>query len=162
MQYLVVLQLLFLLALANGSPVVAKRIFGNYCSWPLDGNIKFVDGHPLFGPSKTVRGILVSIFVTSACASLLGLTLKLGLVVSTMAMAGDLFSSFLKRRLGLQPSSRAVGLDQIPESLFPLLACIQALSLTALDIIAGTAIFFIGEMVLSRALFRLHVRDRPY
>jgi hypothetical protein len=162
MQYLVVLQLLFLLALANGSPVVAKWIFGNYCSWPLDGNIKFVDGHPLFGPSKTVRGILVSIFVTSACASLLGLTLKLGLVVSTMAMAGDLFSSFLKRRLGLQPSSRAVGLDQIPESLFPLLACIQALSLTALDIIAGTAIFFIGEMVLSRALFRLHVRDRPY
>jgi Putative integral membrane protein DUF46. len=156
------LELLFLLALANGSPVVAKWIFGNYCSWPLDGNIKFVDGHPLFGPSKTVRGILVSIFVTSACASLLGLTLKLGLVVSTMAMAGDLFSSFLKRRLGLQPSSRAVGLDQIPESLFPLLACIQALSLTALDIIAGTAIFFIGEMVLSRALFRLHVRDRPY
>jgi CDP-archaeol synthase len=162
MQYLVVLQLLFLLALANGSPVVAKWIFGNYCSWPLDGNIKFVDGHPLFGPSKTVRGILVSIFVTSACASLLGLTLKLGLVVSTMAMAGDLFSSFLKRRLGLQPSSRAVGFDQIPESLFPLLACIQALSLTALDIIAGTAIFFVGEMVLSRALFRLHVRDRPY
>jgi hypothetical protein len=40
----------FLLALANGSPVVAKRIFGNYCSWPLDRNIKFVDGHPLFGP----------------------------------------------------------------------------------------------------------------
>jgi hypothetical protein len=162
MQYLVVLQFLFLLALANGSPVVAKRIFGNYCSWPLDGNIKFVDGHPLFGPSKTVRGILVSIFVTSACAPLLGLTLKLGLVVATMAMAGDLFSSFLKRRLGLQPSSRVVGLDQIPESLFPLLACSQAFSLTALDIIAGTAIFFVGEVVLSRALFRLHVRDQPY
>jgi hypothetical protein len=162
MQYLVVLQLVFLLALANGSPVVAKRIFGNYCSWPLDGNIKFVDGHPLFGPSKTVRGILVSIFVTSACAPLLGLTLQLGLVVATTAMAGDLFSSFLKRRLGLQPSSRAVGLDQIPESLLPLLACGQALSLTALDIIAGTAIFFVGEVVLSRALFRLHVRDRPY
>lgn len=162
MQYLVVLQLVFLLALANGSPVVAKRIFGNYCSWPLDGNIKFVDGHPLFGPSKTVRGILVSIFVTSACAPLLGLTLQLGLVVATTAMAGDLFSSFLKRRLGLQPSSRAVGLDQIPESLLPLLACGHALSLTALDIIAGTAIFFVGEVVLSRALFRLHVRDRPY
>jgi hypothetical protein len=162
MQYLVVLQLLFLLALANGSPVVAKRIFGNYCSWPLDRNIKFVDGHPLFGPSKTVRGILVSIFVTSACAPLLGLTLKLGLVVATMAMAGDLFSSFLKRRLDLQPSSREVGLDQIPESLFPLLACSQAFSLTALDIIAGTAIFFVGEVALSRALFRLHLRDRPY
>ena len=162
MQYLVVLQLLILLTLANGSPVVAKRIFGNFCSWPLDGNIKFVDGRPLFGPSKTVRGILVSIIVTSACAPLLGLTLKIGLVVATTAMAGDLFSSFLKRRLGLQPSSRAVGLDQIPKSLFPLLACRQVLSLTALDIVAGTAIFFVGEVVLSRVLFRLHVRDRPY
>ena len=108
MQYLAVLQLLILLALANGSPVVAKRIFGNNCAWPLDGNIRFVDGQPLFGASKTVRGILVSIFITSACAPLLGLTLKIGLVVATTAMAGDLLSSFLKRRLGLRPSSQAV------------------------------------------------------
>jgi CDP-2,3-bis-(O-geranylgeranyl)-sn-glycerol synthase len=66
MQYLAVLQLLILLALANGSPVVTKWIFGNHCSWPLDGDIKFVDGRPLFGASKTVRGILVSIITTSA------------------------------------------------------------------------------------------------
>lgn len=162
MQYLAVSQLLLLLALANGSPVVAKRIFGSYCSWPLDGNIKFVDGRPLFGTSKTVRGILVSIFITSACAPLLGLELKIGLAVATTAMAGDLLSSFVKRRLGLQPSSKAVGLDQIPESLFPLLACRQALSLTALDIVAGAVVFLIGEIMLSRVLFRLHVRDRPY
>lgn len=162
MQYLAVLQLLILLALANGSPVVAKRIFGNNFAQPVDGNIRFVDGQPLFGASKTVRGILVSIFITSACAPLLGLTLKIGLVVATTAMAGDLLSSFLKRRLGLQPSSQAVGLDQIPESLFPLLACRQALSLTVLDIVVGTAIFFLGEVLLSRVLFRLRVRDRPY
>ena len=162
MQYLAIFQLLILLTLANGSPVVAKKIFGNYCSWPLDGNIKFVDGSPLFGVSKTVRGILVSIFITSVCALLLGLTLKLGLVVATTAMAGDLLSSFLKRRLGLKPSSKAVGLDQIPESLFPLLACRSALSLAAVDIIVGTTIFFVGEVLLSRVLFRLHVRDRPY
>ena len=162
MQYLAVLQLLILLTLANGSPVVAKKIFGNYCSWPLDGNIKFVDGRPLFGTSKTVRGILVSIFITSASALLLGLTLKIGLVVATTAMAGDLFSSFLKRRFGLKPSSKAVGLDQIPESLFPLLACRSALSLAAIDIIVGTTIFFVGEVLLSWVLFRLHVRDRPY
>ena len=55
-----------------------------------------------------------------------------------------------------------MGLDQIPESLFPLLACRQVLSLTALDIIIATAIFFVGEIVLSRVLFKLHVRDRPY
>ena len=162
MQYVAVLQLLILLMLANGSPVVAKRIFGDFCSWPLDGNIKFVDGRPLFGASKTVRGIVVAIITTSAGATLLDLEFTLGLVVATTAMAGDLLSSFLKRRLGLPPSSRAVGLDQIPESLFPLLACRQALALTAVDIIVGTAIFFVGELLLSRVLFNLRVRDRPY
>jgi CDP-diglyceride synthetase len=162
MQYLAVLQLLILLALANGSPIVAKRIFGTNYAQPLDGNVKFLDGRPLFGASKTVRGILTSILITSACGPLIGLDLKIGFAVAAAAMAGDLFSSFLKRRLGLQPSSQAVGLDQIPESLFPLLACRQALSLTVTDIVVGTAIFFLGEVVLSRALFRLHVRDRPY
>ena len=162
MQYLTTLQLLILLTLANGSPVIAKWIFGKYCSWPLDGNIKFVDKRPLFGASKTVRGILVSIIVTSVCAPLLGLTLTIGFLVATTAMAGDLSSSFLKRRFDLPPSSKAVGLDQIPESLLPLLVCRQALALTILDIAVATAVFFIGETVLSRVLFRLHVRDRPY
>ena len=162
MQYLIVLQLLILLALANGSPIIAKWTFGNYCSWPLDENIKFIDGRPLFGTSKTIRGILVSIFITSACAQLIGFTLRIGLLVATTAMAGDLLSSFLKRRLGFQSSSQAMGLDQIPESLFPLLACQLPHSLTAVDILAGTAIFFVGEVLLSRVLFRLRVRDRPY
>jgi hypothetical protein len=75
---------------------------------------------------------------------------------------GDLLSSFLKRRLALAPSSQAIGLDQIPESLFPLLACRQELGLTAADIIMGVAIFFAGELSLSRVLCRLRFRDRPY
>ncbi len=162
MHYLAVLQLLILLMLANGSPVIARRLFGDLFAQPLDGNIKLFDGQPIFGASKTVRGILVAIFVTSTLAPLIGLSPTIGLMVATTAMAGDLLSSFLKRRLGLPPSSRAVGLDQIPESLFPLLACRQAISLTALDIAFGTAIFFVGELALSRLLFRLHVRDRPY
>jgi CDP-archaeol synthase len=61
--------------------------------------------------------------------------------VAATAMAGDLLSSFVKRRFGLAPSSKATGLDQIPEALFPLLACRSALSLTALDIAAGCVIF---------------------
>jgi CDP-2,3-bis-(O-geranylgeranyl)-sn-glycerol synthase len=77
-------------------------------------------------------------------------------------MAGDLFSSFVKRRLNLAASSRATGLDQIPESLFPLLVCRGALSLSLLDIAIGVAIFFAGEVMLSVLLYRAHIRDRPY
>src|SRR5262249_39676160 len=75
---------------------------------------------------------------------------------------GDLFSSFLKRRMGLPVSSRAVGLDQVPESLFPLLACRSALSLTGWDIAVAVLAFFFAEIVISRLLYRFRVRDRPY
>jgi CDP-2,3-bis-(O-geranylgeranyl)-sn-glycerol synthase len=162
MQYLSILQLLALITLANGSPVVAKRILGQRLAQPLDGNIKFVDGRPLFGASKTARGIVVSILVTSAGAPLMGLPLEIGLVVAITAMTGDLLSSFVKRRFGLAPSSKLVGLDQVPESLFPLLACREVFSLTVLDIASGTVLFVAGELLLSPLLFRLRIRDRPY
>jgi len=162
MHYMALAQLLVLLTLANGSPVITKRIFGEKYAVPIDGNARFVDGQPLLGPSKTIRGVVVSLLVTALGAILLGLQLWLGLLVASTAMAGDLLSSFLKRRLHLAPSSKATGLDQIPESLFPLLACRSVLSLTALDIAAGCAIFFAGEILLSRLFFWLRLRERPY
>ena len=162
MQYLLILQLLVLLTLANGTPIVAKKIFGPRFSFPLDAGTIFFDGRPLFGHSKTIRGIVGSILVTTASASLIGLDPAIGAIVAGAAMAGDLFSSFVKRRLNLPPSSQALGLDHVPESLFPMLACRDALSLTFADIALGVGIFFIGVLVLSRLLFRAHLRDEPY
>jgi hypothetical protein len=162
MQPFVILRLMVLLMLANGTPVLAKKLFGNRFSRPLDGGIRFIDGRPLLGASKTIRGVLLAILVTSAGALLIGVGLKIGTLVGGIAMAGDLFSSFLKRRIDLPPSSRAIGLDQVPESLFPLLACREALSLTALDIASTVAVFFVGELLLSRLLYRVHLRDQPY
>jgi hypothetical protein len=162
MQLLVVLQLLILLALANGTPVLAKKLLGSRLSCPLDGDARFLDGQPLLGRSKTIRGILLSVLATSAGASLMGLGWKTGAVVGGVAMAGDLFSSFLKRRIHLPAASRATGLDQVPESLFPLLVCRKALSLTTSDIVVSVALFFIGEVFLSRLLYKLRLRDRPY
>ena len=162
MQYLLILQLLVLMTLANGTPIVAKKIFGPRFSFPLDAGTIFVDGRPLFGHSKTNRGIVVSILVTAVSAPLIGLDLTIGAMVAGAAMAGDLFSSFVKRRLNLPPSSQALGLDHVPESLFPMLACRNALSLTIADMALGVGIFFIGALILSRFLFRAHLRDEPY
>jgi CDP-diglyceride synthetase len=131
-------------------------------TYPLDGGVDLVDGKPLFGKSKTIRGIVVAILLTALSAPLVGLGWTIGVAVGSLAMAGDLFSSFVKRRMNLTPSSRATGLDQIPESLFPLLACRGTLSLSLLDIAICVAIFFAGEIVLSQLLYRMHVRDRPY
>jgi len=43
-----------------------------------------------------------------------------------------------------------------------MLACRGALSLTIADIALGVGIFFIGELILSRLLYQVHVRDEPY
>jgi hypothetical protein len=36
------------------------------------------------------------------------------------------------------------------------------LSLSASDIALAMAIFFVGELVLSRLLYKAHLRDEPY
>ena len=161
-QLLTIVRLALLLAVANGSPVIVARMFGQRFAWRVDGGLDFWDERPLLGKSKTLRGVLVSVLSSALAAPLLGLDWQLGIAVGSAAMAGDLFSSFVKRRLNLAPSSRATGLDQIPKSLFPLLACRAALSLSVLDIAIGVAIFFAGEVLLSLLLYKIHIRDRPY
>jgi CDP-2,3-bis-(O-geranylgeranyl)-sn-glycerol synthase len=162
MQPFVILLVLILLMLANGTPVIAKKLLGDRYSYPLDGNLTFTDGRPLFGRSKTIRGVALAVLATTAGAPLIGLGWRTGFLVGSFAMAGDLFSSFLKRRLNLPSSSRASGLDQVPEALFPMLACRNLLSLTAADIAACVVMFFAGEVLLSRLLYALQIRDRPY
>jgi CDP-diglyceride synthetase len=162
MQPLALLQLLLLLTVANGTPVIAKRILGNRLAWPVDGGLSLPDGRPVFGASKTLRGILIAVLATTLAAPMLGLSWTIGLRAGALAMAGDLISSFLKRRLGRPSSSRAFGLDQIPESLLPLIACRGPLGLGWADVALGTALFLVGEILLSRWLYRLHIRDRPY
>ena|SRR5437016_1180380 len=162
MHPIIILQLLILLGLANGTPLVAKKLLADRFSVPLDGHLRFVDGRPFFGTSKTIRGVVLGVLAPAAGAPLIGLGAEIGALVGSLAMAGDLFSSFVKRRMGLRPSSRASGLDQVPESLFPLLACRSLLSLTIADIVVGVVIFSIGDIVFSRILYALRLRDRPY
>jgi CDP-diglyceride synthetase len=100
-QPLIVAQLIVLLALANGTPLIAKKILGTILARPLDGGMTLADGQPLFGHSKTIRGVVLSIVVTSLGAHSIGEDWTIGLVVAATAMIGDLFSSFTKRRMTL-------------------------------------------------------------
>ena len=163
MQPLLIAKLIVLLSIANGTPVLLKKLFGDRFSQPIDGGLLFFDQRRLLGPpSKTVRGALVSIVLTTLAAPLLGLEASTGALVASMAMVGDLFSSFIKRRLDFAPSSRVTGLDQIPESLFPLLACRDLLSLSGIDILTGAAVFSLGAILLSPVFHRIGIRDRPF
>jgi CDP-2,3-bis-(O-geranylgeranyl)-sn-glycerol synthase len=162
MQVFLLLQLLILLLVANGAAVAAKKLLGETLARPLDGGAVLVDGRPVFGPTKTIRGVVVSVLATAICATLIGPGWRVGVLIATFAMVGDLFSSFVKRRLNLASSSMAIGLDHIPESLFPLLASRLLLPLSILDVVAGTAIFVVGALILSPLLFKLNLRDEPH
>ena len=50
---------------------------------------------------------------------------------------------------------------RFPESLLPLLALRGTLGITFVDIALIVALFFVFELILSRLLFKLHIRDQP-
>lgn len=155
-------KLLCLLLVANGAPVIAWDLFGERFAWPVDLGRRWRDGRPLFGPSKTWRGLLAALLATPAAALMLGLSWQTGLMVALGAMAGDLLSSFLKRRLDIESSGKARGLDQIPESLLPLWWVKERCGLHWEDVFLLVAVFFVLEVSISPLLYRLGLRKRPY
>lgn len=162
MNTLLIMQLLLLLMVANGAPVLARRLMGRVLDMPVDHGYRLVDGQPLFGPSKTWRGLVLAVVLTAVAADSLGFDYRHGIWFGALAMGGDLLSSFIKRRLGYAPSSRALGLDQIPESLLPLLGLAGPWRLAVADWLITAVLFLILSIVLSRLLYWVGVRRQPY
>ena len=82
---------------------------------------------------------------------MLGLPLVFGVAFGALSMAGDLISSFLKRRIGVKSSDSAHGLDQIPEAMLPTACLARPLGLGVWDV----AVVGIGFLVLGIALSRI-------
>lgn len=154
--------LLVLLILANGSPVVAARVFRHRFSAPVDGGQLWRDGRPLLGASKTWRGLAAGFMVCVAFAPLAGVSMGFAAVYAALALGGDLLSSFIKRRMGLESSSRATGLDQLPESALPVVYAWVMLDLPAWQAIGIVLLFVAGNMLFSPLLYRLGIRKRPH
>ncbi|HBA65675.1 MAG TPA: CDP-archaeol synthase, partial [Methylococcaceae bacterium] len=120
------------------------------------------DGRPLFGRSKTWRGIVSSIGLVSAVSWSMSYGLAIGVAFGGLAMIGDLSASYIKRRQGMVESSRARGLDTIPESLLPAVLLKSQLGLNGLEISVVVLLFFMIEEFVSPILYRLNIRKRPY
>lgn len=153
---------LIVLAVANMAPIGAQLVLGSRWNRPIDGGLRFVDGRPLLGPSKTWRGWCAAALGCSVVAPLLGLPAWAGALAGILAMLGDALSSFVKRRLGIGSGGRATGLDQIPEALLPLLG-VQALMPLPWTAVAGIVLaFFVLEMPLARWAHRRGLRSQPH
>jgi CDP-diglyceride synthetase len=156
------LRLLILLVIANGAPIMARHLLGGCCSWPVDGGKRTPGGHPILGSSKTLRGLLAAMLMTTAVAPLTDIDWYWGTAIGGLAMLGDLLASFSKRRLGYPPSSQAIGLDQIPESLLPLLVIAPAFQLHWWSVFMIVLGFSVVVPLLSRLFYLIGIRRRPY
>jgi hypothetical protein len=149
-----------LLVVAHTTPAVAGGLLGRHGAWPIDGGRIWRDGRPLLGRSKTWRGLALSLLATTAVAGLaLGRPL-LGAAFGALAMAGDLLSSFIKRRLGAESHAERPLVDQLPEFLLPLVPLRAALGIGWLDIAVLLVVFVPADIFASRLWDRLLDRWR--
>ncbi|NPA94836.1 MAG: CDP-archaeol synthase [Thermodesulfobacteria bacterium] len=155
-------KLLVLLGVANTMPIVAWHLFKDRFSLPVDFNKTFFDGRPILGPHKTWRGLIASVTGSAIAALLLGVCYLDGIYLAIWSMAGDMFTSFVKRRIGLSSGARFTGFDQAVESFLPVAVMKDRLGITWLDCLLITFIFTIVEIWISPFLFRIGFRRNPY
>jgi hypothetical protein len=156
------IHLLLLIIVANGAPVLLRFLLRDRLDAPIDSGAMLPDGRPLFGVSKTWRGVIGALLATAALAALLGYGAWIGVLAAISAILGDLISSFTKRRLGMKTSCMAPLLDQVPESLLPAMVLMHDFALDDMQVIALVAVFVVVELLLSLLLYRLGVRSKPY
>jgi CDP-diglyceride synthetase len=156
------IHILILLVAANGMPVIASRVLQSRAALPVDLGIRLPDGYALFGKSKTWRGLVAAIVAGCVVAVLLGYGMGFGLVFGALVMLGDLLASFIKRRMGLAPSAQCLGVDQIPEALIPSMYAVFLLDINWWWAVLLALAFMLIELAVSRPLYWLHIRKRPY
>lgn len=150
-----------MLLAANGSPIIADRLLGSRFAWPIDSGRRWHDGRAILGFTKTWRGLLSAVGGTALVAGLFGKPLALGAIFGALSMTGDLISSFVKRRMGLQSSKSAFGLDHIPEALLPTACLAGMIGLTLWDVAGVTFGFLVLGIGLSKILHLLRIRSQP-
>jgi CDP-2,3-bis-(O-geranylgeranyl)-sn-glycerol synthase len=156
-----ILEVLILVVWANGVPVLADLILGHRFRYPLDGGRRCSDGNRLLGDSKTWRGLGVAVLTTPLIAVLFGFSWVIGLIAAFGAMLGDIIASFFKRRLGRPSGDSFFLLDQVPETLIPVLLVQGVLDLSLIQgavIVIGFTLIDLGLTPLGARLRRISER----
>ena len=156
------IKLLVMLLATNGAPILMARIFQSRGAQPLDLGRQLLDGRPVFGSSKTWRGLAAALITSCILSMIFGYGIWFGLVFGILVIVGDLTSSFIKRRTGLKPSDQCTGLDQLPESFIPSVYAVWHLGAGWWWAVLLSLAFMLLEILISKPLFWLNIRKRPY
>lgn len=128
---------------ANAAPVVLGG------GTPIDLGKTLWDGRRILGDGKTIRGLLAGLTVGFLVGFLEGyllgdpLYIQLGVLSSCGAMFGDIFGSFIKRRLNIERGKPSLVMDQLLFIVFAILFSYPLLDEHMQDILAVESIVFI-------------------
>jgi len=170
----VLLALLYVLPayVANATPVPFAKILKK--TTPIDGGRFAWDGRRILGDGKSWEGLLLGIAGGTLIGVILYLAGNLGgfrsisepMVLSVGAMIGDVFGSFIKRRIGLKRGEPAPGLDQLGFLIIALMASVAIYgvpdwfdSMVFACILIITAILHLSTNFIA---YLLKLKDRPY
>ncbi len=118
------------------------------------------DGTRVLGDHKTWRGLIVGALACGIVAWLFQLSPFLGIAFGSLALAADTASSFIKRRLRLQPGTEIPGLDQLPEALVPLLVLGRPLGLRLIESVTVALVFLVLDLATIRLRHPTHRSDQ--
>ena len=114
-----IVSILGFLLWANMLPPLVSLLFGDRFGFPLDGGKKWFDGRPLLGSHKTIRGVIATLLGSPLAFAFLGVSWLVCFNAALLVVAGDLLTSFIKRRRGFESGDPVAGLDQFFEGLLP-------------------------------------------
>ena len=83
------LQLLFIIIIANGAPILARMLLNNQLNTAVDFGAKMADGNPIFGTSKTWRGIFATLLISPIAVLTFDYTAEIVILIAIGTISGD-------------------------------------------------------------------------
>jgi CDP-2,3-bis-(O-geranylgeranyl)-sn-glycerol synthase len=137
---------------------------------PLDRRIRLWDNRRLFGKGKTINGTVAGILSGTLYRLIENLLfsraflngLGLAFLLAFGAMSGDLFGSFIKRRIGIESGESAPFLDQLDFAIGALFLASFVATIPMETVIILLLITPIGHLGVNIMGFLLHKKEVPW
>lgn len=163
-------------AFSNMAPRLFSRI--SFLNIPIDNNIKF-KGKPLFGKNKTWRGVIFGVltsitiayiqFLLSSYSFFVSISvlnysnfILIGFLLGLGTHVGDLFESFLKRRLNMKPGQSLLVLDQIDWVMGSLILLLFIYIPSFKLVVNALVLFFILHIIVKHIGYFLKIDNKKW
>jgi len=158
---------------ANAAPLFLASIAEG--RKPLDLGKKFIDGKRIFGDGKTIEGTIFGFFVgyiyflsIFSFQSFLNMPILFenyfeGFLLVIGAIFGDIFGSFIKRRLNMKRGDMLPILDQTGFLIFAILFRSIFFGAIPYDIVIYLfVITFLVHIMTNTGAFKMGIKDEPF